>query len=212
MIRYGENEEVRQGWTYEVTMGSQKVELQLMQIAPNVAISLLMTIDEKIGVVRAAGLELAATVKDLEVEAVASAATLGIPVGAAVAEGLGLERQFVLQKTAKKHLGDALVEPLASVTTRDDQALRLDRRWLEHLDGKRVVFVDDVISSGSSCAAALRLLRRAGARVVAVAALLVEGDAWRTKLQPDADLVHYLAKIPIFKRDGPNDDWRPACN
>ena len=66
------------------------------------------------------------------------------------------------------------------------------------------------VAPGSSCAAALRLLRRAGARVVAVAALLVEGDAWRTKLEPDDDLVHYLAKIPIFKRDGPNDDWRPA--
>lgn len=192
-------------------MGSQTVRLQLMQIAPNVAISLLMTIDEKISVIRTAGLELATMVEHLNIEAVASAATLGIPVGAAVAEGLGLDRQFVLQKTAKKHLDDALVEPLSSITARDDQALRLDRRWLSHLDGKRLVFVDDVVSTGGSCAAALRLLTRAGARVVAVAALLVEGDAWRAKLgQAHADLVHYLAKIPIFERDGPTHDWRPV--
>lgn len=196
-----EEDEVRQSWEYRLAVGSRELRLPLMQIAPGVAISLLMTIDEDLETMAVLGRELGARLPH-GVQAVASAATLGISVGADVARSLGLSRQYVLQKTHKKHLSDALVEPLESLTTAGDQVLRLDSRWVSELDGKRVVFVDDVVSSGGSCAAALRLLRAAGARVVAIAAVLVEGDSWRTKLQEDAGLVVYLAKIPIFKRRG----------
>eukprot|EP00633_Aureoumbra_lagunensis_P014160 CAMPEP_0197353480 /NCGR_PEP_ID=MMETSP0893-20130614/39692_1 /TAXON_ID=44058 ORGANISM="Aureoumbra lagunensis, Strain CCMP1510" /NCGR_SAMPLE_ID=MMETSP0893 /ASSEMBLY_ACC=CAM_ASM_000539 /LENGTH=178 /DNA_ID=CAMNT_0042868813 /DNA_START=29 /DNA_END=565 /DNA_ORIENTATION=- len=173
------------------------------------AIALLMTIDEDIATMDFAGRELAEKIASKNIDCVASAATLGILLGATVAKELQLPRQYVLQKTMKTHLSDALIEPLNSITTKNDQALRLDRRWLSELNGKRVAFVDDVISSGSSCAAALRLLRAAGAEVVAIAAILVEADGWRTKLgQEDANLVSFLAKIPIFRRDNEDAPWQ----
>mmetsp|Transcript_3481 Transcript_3481/g.8953 ORF Transcript_3481/g.8953 Transcript_3481/m.8953 type:complete len:215 (+) Transcript_3481:79-723(+) len=201
-----EESAVRQAQAYRVGVGTQTLELPLMQIAPNVAICLLMTTDEDIAVMKRAATELAQQLP--AVDAVASAATLGIQVGLEVAAAMGLRRQYVLHKTDKKHLSDALVEPLESITTAGSQALRLDKRWLPHLRGKRVAFVDDVISSGGSASAAVRLLRAAGADVVAVAAILVEGDKWRPALH-DVPVVSYLAKIPVFTRPGPGDPWTP---
>ena len=110
--------------SYTATAGSQSVDLDLVALNESLAIALLMTIDERISFVNTAGAELA---KKLAVSAgiatggtidvVVSAATLGIQVGAAVAAGLGHDRQVVLQKTRKIHLRDALSEPLSSITT-----------------------------------------------------------------------------------------------
>lgn len=192
--------DVRLAFAYRVPVGTQELRLPLMQVAPGVAICLLMTIDEEIEAMRQLSADLASILPQ-DVDAVASAATLGIQVGACVAQSLGLPRQYVLQKTDKKHLSDALVCPLSSITTANSQMLRLDRRWIAHLRGKRVVFVDDVLSTGGSCSAALSLLRAAGAHVVGVGAILVEGNSWRSKLGDDQYLVKYLAKVPIFKHN-----------
>jgi adenine/guanine phosphoribosyltransferase-like PRPP-binding protein len=122
-----------------------------------------------------------------------------------VTRALGLDDYLVLQKTPKIHLGDALVEPLTSITTDSAQVLRLDRARLPAIDGKRVVLVDDVIASGGSIAAGCRLLRTGGANVVGIGALLVEGSAWTEALGDDAALVRSLGSIPGFEPDG--DGW-----
>ena len=130
-----------------------------------------------------------------------SAATLGIPVGQAVASALKHERQVVLQKTAKIHLQSTpYAEPLTSITTGTPQKLLLDPRHIDRVRGKRVVFVDDVISSGGSCAAALRLIRAAGGNVVGVGAILVEGSGWKVRIgEADAQLVRSLGTIPLYR-------------
>jgi adenine phosphoribosyltransferase len=66
--------------------------------------------------------------------------------------------------------------------------------------GKRVAVVDDVVATGGSMAASLRLLRAAGAEVVAVGVLLAEGDGWKETLGPDAALVRHLGVIPGFRQ------------
>lgn len=68
--------------------------------------------------------------------------------------------------------------------------------------------MDDVISTGASAVAALRLLRQAGADIVAIGALLTESGAWRGALGPDAPLVHALGQIPLF-HPGPDGSWIP---
>jgi adenine phosphoribosyltransferase len=73
-----------------------------------------------------------------------------------------------------------------------------------------VVLVDDVISTGASIRAALRLLRRVGAEPVAVGVLLTEAKAWRSTLGADAELVRSLGAIPLFRRRADNtlaEDW-----
>jgi adenine/guanine phosphoribosyltransferase-like PRPP-binding protein len=189
--------------SYPVQIGSQRIELPLVPLGDGEAIALLMTIDRGVGFMARAGADLAALVGDLRPEVVATNATLGIPVAIEVSRALGLDDYLVLQKTPKVHLADALVEPLSSITTSGDQALRLDRARIAAVAGKRVALVDDVIATGGSIVAALRLLRAAGAEVVAVGALLVEAAGWSAPLGADADLVRTLGRIPVFS---PGDD------
>ena len=188
------------GDVYRVAIGSQTVELPLIPIADDTAISLLMTIDHGVEFGAVAGADLAAALVDTGPEVVASAATLGIPVAIEVTRHLGLDDYLILQKTPKIHLGDALAEPLSSITTDVPQRLLLDRRRIPAIAGKRVALVDDVIATGGSIAASARLLRAAGAEVVAIGSFLTEGSAWRAALGPDAELVRSLGSIPLFRR------------
>lgn len=192
--------------TYPVSVGSQHIRLPLVPIAENVAISLLMTIDWGVKFMHTAGSELADLVRDTRPDIVATAATLGIPVAIEVTRALGLDDYMVLQKTQKIHLKDAMVESLSSITSDGSQVLRLDRARLGAVAGKRVVLVDDVVATGGSMVACLRLLRAAGAEVVAIGVLLVEGSGWRKALGADASLVRTLGRIPAFAREG--DAWR----
>jgi adenine phosphoribosyltransferase len=66
-----------------------------------------------------------------------------------------------------------------------------------------VAVVDDIISTGASTLAALRLLRRTGAEPVVIGTLMTEGLGWRTALGADADLVRALGSMPLFR---PADD------
>ena len=125
-------------------------------------------------------------------------ATLGIPVAFEVTRSLGLDDYVILQKTPKIHLSDALSVPVDAITTATTQNLLLDLARTSAVRGRRVALVDDVISSGGSMAAGLRLLDEAGADVVAIGTLLSEGEAWKARLGARADLVHSLGRIPLF--------------
>lgn len=187
--------------TYRAHVGSQQIDLPIIPVAERVAISLLMTIDAGLAFNETAGRELAELIADSRPECVVSAATLGIPVAIEVSRALGLDDYVILQKTEKIHLADSLREDLSSITTSAQQQLLLDRRRLDAVRGRRVAFVDDVISSGQSVAAALRLLDQAGAEVVAIGAYLAEGDAHRAVLGERSTLVRTLGTIPLFDLD-----------
>ena len=115
--------------THTATAGTQTIDLDIVALNDSLAIALLMTIDEKIGFIEKAGSELATALKKAatgRIDVVVSAATLGIPVGQAVASALKHERQVVLQKTAKIHLQSTpYAEPLTSITTGTPQKMEL---------------------------------------------------------------------------------------
>ena len=194
--------------SYRAAVGSQHADLPIVPLTDDLAIALMMTIDLGVGFTATAGAELARLLAPARPECVASVATLGIPVAVEVTRALGLDDYLILQKTAKIHLRDARREPVESITSSGTQHLLLDRRRIPAVRGRRVAFVDDVISTGASCAAALRLLEAAGADIVAIGALLTEGDAWRPALGPRAGLVRALGTIPLFEPD-PDGGWRP---
>jgi adenine phosphoribosyltransferase len=182
--------------TYTARMGSQDVELPLVELGPDVRAALLMTIDLPISVIDRASTELAALLAPRGVETVVTAATLGIPVAISLARALGLDSYVVLQKSRKWHLRESPSVELTSVTTMNAQRLTLDSARLGEIRGRRVAFVDDVISTGGSAAAALRLLTEHDAEIVSVAALMVEGDDWRERLGDHAGLVQSLGRLP----------------
>lgn len=193
---------------YVATIGSQRVELPIVPIDEQRAVALLVTVDCGVAFIGRAGEELAALLDDAKPEIVASAATLGIPVALEVSRALGLDDYLVLQKSPKIHLAGALRASLRSITTERPQELLLDQARVGAVQGRRVAFVDDVISTGSSAAAAIGLLRSAGADVVALGALLTETGRWRAALGNDAALVRTLGHLPVLVADG--DGWS-AC-
>lgn len=189
--------------SYAVDIAGQQVELPLVRINDTLAISLLMVIDMGVRFGERIGKALAERLAAAKPDIVVGTATLGIPVAIEVSRHLGLDQYVILQKSPKIHLGDALVEQVTSVTSSGSQRLMLDRRAVPLLTGKRVVVVDDVVATGSSLAATLRLTRQAGAEVVGIGVILTESHDWRKVLGADADLVVGLGHIPQFEiKDG----------
>ena len=196
--------------TYSVHVGSQALDLPIVPIGDDLAIALLITVDHGVAFTARAGLEIAELLEPEGVDIVVSVATMGIPLAIEVTRGLGLDDYVILQKTPKIHLADAIAEPVKSITTGAAQRLLFDRARLHTVVGKRVALVDDVVSTGASVQAALRILRRVGAEPVAIAALLTEASEWRSTLGEDAALVRALGAIPLFRRDAAGvlaEDW-----
>ena len=196
---------------YEVEVGSQRVRLPVVPLSAEMALALLITVDMGIGFMDRAGAELAEMLRAQDVEIVATVATMGIPVAIEVTRHLGLDQYVILHKTPKIHLADALTESVRSITTDAEQRLLFDRARIGDVHGRRVAIVDDVISTGASTGAALRLLRRIGADVVAIGTLVTEGSLWRASLGADAEMVSALGAIPVFRPDGAGglrEDWQ----
>ncbi len=193
--------------TYLVTIGSQRTEVPIVEVAPDVGIALFITFDNGVRLIEQAGRELAELLAPHRPDIVATNATCGIPVAMEVSRTLGLDDYLVLQKTKKIHLADAFTRPLRSITTDDTQELRLDRARQHLVEGRRVVVVDDVISTGTSILAATDLVRAAGGELAGIGLLLAEGSAWRDKLGEDAAIVESLGTIPVFRRG--DDGWEP---
>ncbi|MEO0595275.1 MAG: phosphoribosyltransferase family protein, partial [Chloroflexota bacterium] len=82
----------------------------------------------------------------------------------------------VLRKSHKPYMGEALKSETLSITTGKPQELYLDEKDRELIDGKRVVIMDDVISTGSTLQGMRLIMQKAGANIVAESAILTEGD------------------------------------
>jgi adenine phosphoribosyltransferase len=171
---------------------------------------MLITVDMGVRFMSQAGLELAEILRPFDVDIVATVATMGIPLAVEVTRHLGLDQYVILHKTPKIHLADAVSEPVRSITTNADQRLLFDRARVPDVQGKRVAIVDDVISTGASTGAALRLLRRVGAQVEVIGTLVTEASLWKEALGEDAAMVHALGSIPVFRPDHSGafvEDW-----
>ncbi|EPX76763.1 phosphoribosyltransferase family protein [Salipiger mucosus] len=184
---------------YDVEIAGETEALPTLQLDENRAIALLMDIDMGLAFADRVGRALAAHFAPMKPDIVVGSATLGIPVAMEVTRHLGLDKYLILQKSPKFHLADALEEPVRSITSDKPQRLLLDRRQIPLLQGRRVVVVDDVIATGASMAAAMRLVRRAGATILGAGTILTEGIAWREALAQDTTLIHRLGRIPRFR-------------
>jgi adenine/guanine phosphoribosyltransferase-like PRPP-binding protein len=198
------------GRTYSVEIGTQRVDLPVVALSDALSLALLITVDMGVTFMARVGEELADILKEYEVDIVATVATMGIPLAVEVTRALGLDEYVVLHKTPKIHLADAVSEPVRSITTASEQRLLFDRARIPKVAGKRVAIVDDVVSTGASTGAALRLLRSIGAEVVVIGTIVTEASLWRSALGADAPLVRALGSIPVFRPDGTGglvEDW-----
>ena len=125
-----------------------------------------------------------------------TAESKGIPLICEMARLSGNERYVLARKAPKRYMRDVLTVEVNSITTDHKQTLCLDGHDAEYLKGKRVVIVDDVISTGESLHALEALVNRVGGNIVGRMAILAEGDATKRE-----DLV-YLEKLPLFNGEG----------
>ena len=105
-------------------------------------------------------------------------------------------KYFLARKKAKAYMSEPFEVKVRSITTAGEQSLFLDRTDADAMRGKRIVIVDDVISTGESLRAMEELVNAAGGSIVAKIAILAEGDAY------DREDLTVLAKLPLFKADG----------
>lgn len=120
----------------------------------------------------------------------------GIPLAHEIARQAGDAKYFVARKGAKLYMRDLFGVSVRSITTDAEQHLYLDGADAALMKGKRILVLDDVISTGESLKALEALVEKAGGNICGRMAILAEGDA-----QERSDLI-YLEKLPLFKPDG----------
>ncbi len=126
-----------------------------------------------------------------EFDVMITAESKGIPLAYEMARQSG-KNYVVARKSIKVYTIDPISVEVNSITTQNSQHLYLGKDDQERLNGKRVLIVDDVISTGESLKALITLVERAGGTVVCEAAVLAEGDA------ADRKDIAYLEKLPLF--------------
>lgn len=183
--------------TYRVTIGSQETDLPIVELGQGERMALMITVDMGVGFMARAGEDLAALLRDLQPDVIAAPATLGIPLALEVSRALGHEDYVVLQKSRKWYLRDSPRLDVNSITTQDTQTLILDKSRIPLVRGKRVVVVDDVLSTGASVATSVELLEQVGAEVVGIGAMLTESDLWVERLGAHAANVRALGEVPF---------------
>lgn len=187
--------------THAARIGSQTLDLPVVDVGGGVAIALLITVDQGLHFLQTAGRELAEASRDAQPEIVVTAATLGIPVAIEVTRALGIDDFVVLHKSPKIHLADAVSAGLTSITSRGEQRLMLDRARVDAVRGRRVLFVDDILSTGGSAGAALDILAEVGAEVTGAAFLAVEGAEGLDALTARGVPVYSLGELPLLEAD-----------
>jgi adenine phosphoribosyltransferase len=131
-----------------------------------------------------------------EYDYIITAEAKGIPLAHEMARQAGDAKYILARKGPKLYMRDIFDVTVRSITTAKEQRLYLDGADAELMKGKRILIVDDVISTGESLAALEALVEKAGGIVCGKMAVLAEGDA-----QDRADLI-YLEKLPLFNPDG----------
>ena len=131
-----------------------------------------------------------------EYDYIITAEAKGIPLAHEMARQTGAQKYFLARKVPKLYMTGVFESSVKSITTAKEQTLYLDIADAQLMKGKKILIVDDVISTGESLKALEALVEAAGGIVCGRMAILAEGDA-----QDREDLV-YLEKLPLFNPDG----------
>jgi len=176
--------------SYSINIAGLERHLRLFEIKPGLRIAILNILGDT-ELVEACARELGQRLKDVEFDVLVTAEAKSIPLAYALSAELK-KPYVILRKTYKPYMGDALRAETLSITTGQAQLLVLDEKDRELLSGRKVVILDDVISTGSTLQGMRMIMERAGAVVVKEAAILTEGE--RSKWEQIVALGH----LPLF--------------
>ena len=179
--------------TYDIDIAGLKRSLPLCRVSDDLYISAFVIFgDVELTVHCAAELLKRAPEYDYLIAPEAKA----IPLVYEMARQSGANKYFVARKKAKAYMQGVLEVSVRSITTAGEQTLVIDTEEASQLQGKRILILDDVISTGESLRAMEALVEKCGGVIVGKMAVLAEGDAAKRE-----DIIT-LASMPLFNPDG----------
>ncbi len=176
--------------TYPVEIAGVHRDLPLFEVAPGVRIAVLNILGDT-ELVEACATALAGRLAKVGFDLIVTPEAKSIPLAHALARVTG-RGYVVLRKAYKVYMGETVQTETVSITTGAPQTLYLDEKDRQQVAGKRVALVDDVVSTGSTLEGMRALMAKAGATVVAEAAVFTEGDPTRWKS------IIALGHLPVF--------------
>lgn len=176
--------------TFTVDIAGVKRELPLFEVKPGLRIAVLNILGDT-ELVEASAKALISKLDGRQFDLLVTAESKSIPLAHAMAVQKNIQ-YVVLRKSYKPYMGDALEVETNSITTGSEQKLILDEKDLRLIEGKKVLIVDDVISTGSTLEAMRKLMDMANATVVEEVAIFTEGneDDWKGIIS--------LGHLPLF--------------
>jgi adenine phosphoribosyltransferase len=175
---------------YAIEIAGIKRDLRLFEIKPGLRIAILNILGDT-ELVQACARELGKKLAGVDYDILVTAEAKSIPLAHALS--VEVKKPYVvLRKTYKPYMGDALQAETLSITTGQPQILILDEKDKVLITGKKVLTLDDVISTGSTLQGMRMILDKAGATVVGDVAILTEGDRaqWMNVIS--------LGHLPLF--------------
>ncbi len=178
---------------YEMTIAGLKRKLPLFKVTDELYIAAFIMFSDVQMTVAAAG-ELLKKAPEFDILVTAEAKS--IPLIHEMARQANMNDYVVARKGAKIYMEDIITTEVDSITTDHIQTLCIGKKEIDMIKGRRVLIVDDVISTGESLKSIEQLVQRAGGSIVGRMAVLAEGQA------ADRDDIIYLEKLPVFNADG----------
>ena len=179
--------------TYPMTIAGLKRELPLCPVTDDLYIGAFVIFGD-VELTVACARELLK--KAPEYDVLITAESKGIPLGYEMARQAGTNRYLLARKAPKLYMKNVFGVKVNSITTAKEQTLYIDQDDVDYMKGKRVLIVDDVISTGESLHALEVLVEKAGGIICGRMAILAEGES-----QNNPNLI-YLEKLPLFNEKG----------
>ena len=176
--------------TYTVEVAGLTRHLPLFEVAPGVRIAIFNMLGDTY-VANAAAAALAERLRVTPADVLLTAEAKSMPLVYEMSALMGLP-YVVLRKHYKTYMGDALTADTVSITTGKTQTLYLDEKDLPRVQDRRVIIVDDVVSTGSTLQGMEKIVDQAQAKVAAIAAVFTEGDN-------DWSHIICLGNLPVFE-------------
>lgn len=179
--------------TYTLKVAGLERELPLCSISKDLKIAAFVILGD-VELTSACASELIKKIPEHDIMITAEAK--GIPLIHEMARQMGVSKYLVARKSEKLYMQEPMHVEVQSITTARKQTLYIDKNDAALIKGKRVLIIDDVISTGESIFAVEKLVKMSGGTVVGKAAILAEGDA---KYRED---IIYLEHLPLFNGEG----------
>ncbi len=179
--------------TYHLSVAGVERDLPLCKVTDDLYIAAFVIFGD-VEITKACATALLEKAPDHDI--MITAESKGIPLVYEMARQENAEHYLIARKAPKLYMKEVFSTEVNSITTAKKQTLYIDSDDKNYMNGKRVLIIDDVISTGESLRAVEKLVKQAGGEIVGKMAILAEGDAMYR------DDIIWLEHLPLFNPDG----------